>query len=118
MNLLVHSAPMLVLLFSITAAAQEGQNGVGHAQWHDDFYWRLLRNDTRTSCCSLADCRPTQSRMIGDHYEVKVDGAWTSVPKNSILDIQAPDGGAHVCASKQEGSDRNVIKCVVLPPET
>ena len=32
------------------------------------------------SCCNLMDCRPTQSRMVGDHYEVKVDGAWTPVP--------------------------------------
>src|SRR5262245_4759562 len=23
------------------------------------------------------DCRPTQNRMVGDHYEVKVDGEWT-----------------------------------------
>lgn len=67
---------------------------------------------------SLAHCRPTQARLIGDHYEVKVDGAWTPVPKNSILDIVAPDGGVHVCAPIQEGSNRGVIYCVVLPPET
>jgi hypothetical protein len=30
------------------------------------------------------DCRPTQSRMVGDHYEVKVDGEWTPVPKDKI----------------------------------
>jgi hypothetical protein len=28
------------------------------------------------------DCRPTQSRMVGDHYEVKVDGEWVPVPNN------------------------------------
>src|SRR5258708_12449501 len=26
------------------------------------------------SCCNLMDCRPTQSRMVGDHYEVKPHG--------------------------------------------
>jgi hypothetical protein len=26
------------------------------------------------------DCRPTQSRMVGDHYEVKVDGQWMPIP--------------------------------------
>jgi hypothetical protein len=26
------------------------------------------------------DCRPTQSRMVDDHYEVKVDGEWVRVP--------------------------------------
>ena len=32
------------------------------------------KNDGEGTCCNLMDCRPTQSRMVGDHYEVKVDG--------------------------------------------
>jgi len=47
------------------------------------------------------DCRPTQSRIIGDHYEVKVDGVWTPVPYDKINNVVAPDGGAHVCAPRQ-----------------
>ena len=47
------------------------------------------------------DCRPTQSRIIGDHYEVKVDGIWTPVPYDKINNVVAPDGGAHVCAPRQ-----------------
>jgi len=96
----------------------DGQHGVGHETWHDTFYSKLIRQDTRTSCCSNADCRPTESRMIGDHYEVKVDGAWTPVPKETILHIEAPDGGAHVCAPRQIGANRGTIYCVILPPET
>jgi len=34
----------------------------------------LNRNDGEGTCCNLMDCRPAQSRMVGDHYEVKVDG--------------------------------------------
>jgi hypothetical protein len=49
------------------------------------------------------DCRPTQSRMVGDHYEVKVDGEWTPVPNDKINSVVAPDGGAHVCAPRQVG---------------
>ncbi|SRR6266511_1866549 len=119
MNVSVSIALLLSLsLASSAAAAQEGQYGIDHAKWHEDFYSKLVRKDTKTSCCNLNDCRPTQSRMIGDHYEVKVEGEWTPVPKGAIQSIMAPDGGAHVCAPKQVGSNKGVIYCVVLPPET
>jgi hypothetical protein len=65
----------------------------------------------------LMDCRPTQSRMVGDHYEVKVDGVWTPVPYDKINNAVAPDGGAHVCAPRQVGLNKGVIFCVILPLE-
>jgi hypothetical protein len=71
----------------VSAAAQEGYYGIGHDKWHRDFYSKLKRNDGRGPCCSLMDCRPTQSRMVGDHYEVKVDGAWTPVPYDKINNV-------------------------------
>src|SRR5262249_26217599 len=67
----------------------EGYYGIGHDKWHRDFYSKLKRNDGRGSCCNLMDCRPTQSRMVGDHYEVKVDGAWTPVPYDKINNVVA-----------------------------
>src|SRR5262249_16131190 len=73
-------------------AVQEGYYGVGHDKWHQGFYSRLKRNNGQGSCCNLMDCRPTQSRMVGDHYEVKVDGAWTPVPYDKINNVVAPDG--------------------------
>jgi len=97
---------------------RDGYQGVGHDTWHENFYSKLIRNDTRTSCCNMSDCRPTESRMIGDHYEVKIDGVWVVVPKETIQKLSAPDGGAHVCAPKQNGRNRGTIYCVVLPPET
>ena len=100
------------------AHAQEGHHGHGHAQWHEKFYNKLMRKDTKTSCCNLADCRPTLSRMIGDHYEVLVDGEWVSAPQDVIQNVAAPDGGTHVCAPKQVGSNKGKLYCVVLPPET
>src|SRR6476646_11536362 len=63
----------LFVSLHVHAAAQEGYFGVGHDRWHKDFYLKLNRNDGRGTCCNLMDCRPTQSRMVGDHYEVKVD---------------------------------------------
>jgi hypothetical protein len=74
----------LFLFLWISAAAQEGYYGEGHDKWHQDFYSKLKRNDGRGPCCSLMDCRPTQSRMVGDHYEVKVDGEWIQVPNDKI----------------------------------
>ena len=105
------------VLLCVSAAAQEGYYGVGHGKWHRDFYSILKRNDGRGPCCNLMDCRPTQSRMVGDHYEVKVDGVWTPVPNDKINNVIAPDGGAHVCAPRQVGQNKGVLFCVILPPE-
>ena len=96
----------LFLFLCISAAAQEGYYGEGHDKWHQDFYSKLKRNDGRGPCCSLMDCRPTQSRMVGDHYEVKVDGEWIQVPNDKINNVVAPDGGAHVCAPRQIAATR------------
>jgi len=106
----------VVVFLCTNAAAQDGYYGVGHDKWHQGFYPTLKRYDGG-SCCNLMDCRPTQSRMVGDHYEVKVDGAWMPVPSNKINNVIAPDGGAHVCAPKQEGVNKGVLFCVILPPD-
>jgi hypothetical protein len=106
----------LFVSLHVSAAAQEGYFGVGHDRWHEDFYLKLNRNDGKGTCCNLMDCRPTQSRMVGDHYEVKVDGEWTPVPNDKINNVIAPDGGAHVCAPRQEGENKGVLFCVILPP--
>src|SRR6266550_7631402 len=75
------------LFLCVNAAAQEGYYGVGHDKWHQGFYSKLKRNDGQGSCCNLMDCRPTQSRMVGDHYEVKVDGVWTG-PVAELVGIE------------------------------
>jgi hypothetical protein len=106
----------LSALSFLSAVAQEGYFGVGHDKWHHDFYDHLLQKDG-SSCCNRADCRPTQSRMVGDHYEVKVDGEWVRVPKDKLINMVAPDGGAHVCAPHPIAESDGVIYCVVLPPE-
>jgi hypothetical protein len=107
-----------LLAFAFPAYAQEGHHGYGHAQWHEQFYNKLIRKDTKTSCCNLSDCRPTQSRMTGEMHEVLVDGEWIPAPHDVIQSVAAPDGGTHVCAPKQLGSNKGKLYCVVLPPET
>src|SRR3984893_19358213 len=92
--------------------------GAGHDNWHQGFYSKLRRNDGKGPCCNLMDCRPTQRRMVGDHYEVKVDGEWLPVPNDKINNVVAPDGGAHVCAPRQVGPNKGVLFCVILPSGT
>ena len=116
-NCIILLGSAVSLFLCVSAAAQEGYYGVGHDKWHQGFYSKLKRNDGQGSCCNLMDCRPTQSRMVGDHYEVKVDGAWTPVPYDKINNVVAPDGGAHVCAPRQVGQNKGVIFCVILPSE-
>ena len=107
----------LSLFVCVSAVAQEGYYGAGHDNWHQGFYSKLKRNDGKGPCCNLMDCRPTQSRMVGDHYEVKVDGEWQLVPNDKINNVVAPDGGAHVCAPRQVGPNKGVLFCVILPSE-
>jgi hypothetical protein len=39
------------------------------------------------------------------------------VPNDKINNVVAPDGGAHVCAPQQEGRNKGVLFCVILPSE-
>jgi hypothetical protein len=105
------------LFLCVSAAAQDGHHGAGHDSWHQSFYSKLRRNDGQGSCCNLMDCRPTQSRTVGDHYEVKVDGEWVPVPNDKINNVVAPDGGAHVCAPEQVDGHKGELHCVILPSE-
>ena len=94
-----------LLLAAASTQAQEhhsnygyqGQHGVGHEHWHQQFYSKLMRKDTRTICCE-----------------------WTKVPQDVIQNVAAPDGGAHVCFPKQPSNryPKGTLFCVVLPPET
>ena len=108
---------VLAMFLSVSGAAQEGYHGAGHQDWHQGFCSKLKRNDGQGPCCNLMDCRPTESRMVGDHYEVKVDGEWVPVPNDKINNVVAPDGGAHVCAPRQVGPNKGILFCVILPSE-
>ena len=121
MNVIVKPLLFAALLsWPLPAAAQVGHHGHDHETWHAEFYSKLLRPDTKTSCCNLADCRPTEIRAAGEHYEVKKDGRWVRVPVDKIIKATAPDGGPHICAppldSAAWGPDE--VFCVVMPLET
>jgi hypothetical protein len=55
---------------------------------------------------------------VDNHYEVKVNGAWISVPPQKIIRSAAPDLGFHVCAPFKFDGQPDHLYCVVIPPET
>lgn len=70
------------------------------------FYQGLKQPGTHNGCCSMADCRNVQYRIVGKAYEVFIDknnftlgpDKWVSVPANAVLPPQTnPTGEAVAC---------------------
>lgn len=116
LRVLVFSLLVSISMTTMPVNGQEdGHFGKGHQPWHEEYYSKLQRPDGMGSCCNMTDCRPTQLRFVGDHYEVKMDGVWVTVPWAVIVKSGAPDGEAHICAPPQQGALKGKIYCVVLP---
>lgn len=60
----------------------------------------LQRPDGGGSCCSInSDCRVTEFRTAGDHYQAIYAGAWIDVPPRAVLHRRDnPLGRAVLCA--------------------
>jgi hypothetical protein len=78
-------------------------------------WFRSLRQPgTGISCCSMADCRMTDYRVVGEGYEALIDGTWRTVPPERVLDhTDNPTGRAVVCYLPSKG-----VLCFVRPSET
>ncbi|HEY6434743.1 MAG TPA: hypothetical protein VIZ17_22440 [Acetobacteraceae bacterium] len=73
----------------------------------------LMQPGTGISCCSEADCRRTDYRINGDHYEAMIQGTWQKVPNEAVLQrVDNPTGSAVVCWTPTLG-----IMCFVRGPE-
>ncbi len=69
---------------------------------------------TGVSCCSIADCRPTDYRTVGDHYEALIEDKWVVIPPRKVLDrTDNPIGRAVVCWTPERG-----VMCFVRGTET
>jgi hypothetical protein len=74
----------------------------------------LRQPGTGMSCCSISDCRQTEFRTAGNHYEAMIEGQWRAIPPDKILDgIDNPTGRAVVCYTPTMG-----IMCFIRGPET
>lgn len=77
------------------------------------WFQALRQPDTGISCCSIADCRQTDYRTSGDHYEALIQDRWVSVPPEKVLSrTDNPTGRAVVCWTPATG-----IMCFVRGPE-
>ncbi len=79
-----------------------GDYGMGHAQYHRDFYSQWKQPSNGVSCCNDADCRPTQSRIKDGQLQAMVNGEWWDVPAEAVLPETVPtplDLQDHVCAN-------------------
>ncbi len=69
---------------------------------------------TNALCCSMADCRPVDARINGDHYEAFIEGEWRRVPNHLIINrSDNPTGRAVACWTPQAG-----IMCFIRGPES
>jgi hypothetical protein len=74
----------------------------------------LQQPGTNLSCCSIADCRATEYRIVHDHYETLIGRHWLAVPPDKILQrTDNPTGHAIVCWTPQLG-----IMCFVRATES
>jgi len=97
-----------------SAQDPHGMYGVGHDMLHH-WYETLRQPGNGASCCNNMDCRPTRSRVVNGGVEVELDGEWTPVPQNKILNVPSPDLQSHVCAPRASSVfPKGHIYCVVL----
>jgi hypothetical protein len=103
-------AAMITSLTQAASGAPPEDADPALAPWFND----LRQPWTNALCCSMADCRPTESRVRGDHYEVFVGGEWRVVPDDKVLQrSDNPTGHAVVCWTPGAG-----ILCFVRAPES
>lgn len=58
----------------------------------------LAQPGTGISCCSIADCRPVDTRITPSGYEIFVKDQWLTVPPEKILQgKQNPTGKPVAC---------------------
>lgn len=69
-----------------------------------DWFGSLIDPDTTAPCCSVADCRIVEHRIVRDHFEVEVEGRWVGIPEEKVLHrTDNPTGQAVLCSSKALG---------------
>lgn len=105
-------AVALVLAAALAWAAPP--DGVPFDPALHDWYQSLRMPGTPFSCCSVADCRPTDYRLGTNGYEALLDGKWVAVPQEKVLvGYTNPVGRAVVCRSPN-----GAILCFVPASET
>ena len=75
----------------------------------------LKQPGSGVSCCSIADCRPVEYRLVADGYEAYLDAKWVRVADEKVLHgMSNPMARGIVCRSPISGT----ILCFVPASET
>lgn len=90
--------------------------GSAAAETRSEWFKSLRQPLTGASCCDISDCKKTEARVsfelegqsAKEHWEVKVEGTWTPVPSEVILEKRSVDGEAYVCIGSR-------ILCFIKP---
>ena len=102
----------LPIVLSVTASyARPPENtNLIYSLWFE----HLHQPGSGLPCCDISDCRQTESRIVGSHYEALVEGKWIAVPPETVVDqSDNPTGHAVVCWLPWSG-----ILCFVRAPES
>ena len=100
----------VVLLGRAAGAAPPEHADPSLAPWFNN----LRTPWTNALCCTMADCRPVDSRTDNDHYEALIEGQWRAVPDDKVLNrSDNPTGRAVVCWTPSAG-----ILCFVKAPDS
>jgi hypothetical protein len=109
-------APLLLVSFATfgigaTDAAPPENADPNLAPWFES----LKQPGSGVSCCSIADCRPVEYRLVADGYEAYLDTRWVHVPDDKIIHgMSNPLARGVLCRSPISGT----ILCFVPASET
>src|SRR5258708_6772582 len=75
-------------------------------------WYRSLQAPDGKSCRSIADCRPIDACLVGEHWEIRTEMGWQEVPPDRVLRWENPDGRPIACRSL------GLVLCFVPPAGT
>jgi len=76
------------------------------AQWFEG----LKQPGNGLPCCSISDCRFTDTHAGTSGYEALIEGAWINIPNDTVLDhLENPTGRAIVCYRRFYMDDRGQL---------
>ncbi|MBV8537652.1 MAG: hypothetical protein JO128_18795 [Alphaproteobacteria bacterium] len=90
--LMVSAAGLVVASAALGAPPENADPAL--APW----FRSLAQPGTGISCCSIADCRPVDTRITSGGYEIYVKDQWLTVPPEKVLQgKQNPTGKPVAC---------------------
>lgn len=104
---------LILLLFSGAAFARDDDGR--HAQSEYNGWFRSLTiPGSGGSCCDLSDCKRTEYRMDGDHYEaVAPDKTWIAIPPESVIYNKGNPTGEPILCARPDGNGGWKVLCFV-----